>query len=239
MSSPTSRSAFFLGLRDALPMALVVFPFGMVFGVVATEAGLELIETMVFTSAVIAGASQLTGLHLMQDAAPLLIVLASALAVNLRMAMYSAAHFGQASLLRRALIAFFTVDQNYALCAKRFDGPEPLSLGWKTGYFAGTTVPTAPFWISGTLLGALVGDAIPEWLPLDFAVPITFVALIAPGLRTGAHRGAALVSAVLALAFAWLPYNLGLMVAGIGGMMTGAQLELILERRKLKKEGLA
>jgi predicted branched-subunit amino acid permease len=66
---------------------------------------------------------------------------------------------------------------------------------------------------------------------LDFAVPITFIALTAPMLRTAAHRAAALVSVVMALGFAWLPFNLGLMVAGLAGMITGAQIELRLRAR--------
>ena len=44
-------------------------------------------------------------------------------------------------------------------------------------------------------------------------------------LRTRAHVAAALVSIISALIFAGLPYNLGLFVAGILGMMTGAEVE--------------
>ncbi|MEO0372643.1 MAG: branched-chain amino acid ABC transporter permease, partial [Pseudomonadota bacterium] len=75
------------------------------------------------------------------------------------------------------------------------------------------------------LVGALIGTSIPESLAIDFALPICFLAIITPMLRTRAHLAAALVSIVLALVFAWLPYNLGLMVAGIAGMMTGAEIE--------------
>ena len=44
-------------------------------------------------------------------------------------------------------------------------------------------------------------------------------------LRTPAHVAAALVSVIAALVFAFLPYNLGLLVAGILGMVTGAEVE--------------
>ena len=81
-----------------------------------------------------------------------------------------------------------------------------------------------------TLVGALAGTAVPASVPLDFAVPITFLALIAPMLRTLAHVVAAGVSVALALAFAFLPYNLGLMVAGLGAMLAGAQTEAWMRR---------
>ena len=90
MPTETTKSIFRSGARDAAPFTLVVGPFAILFGVVATEAGLNLLETMSFSFLVIAGAAQLTALQLMVDQAPTIIVIASALAVNLRMAMYSA-----------------------------------------------------------------------------------------------------------------------------------------------------
>jgi predicted branched-subunit amino acid permease len=83
-----------------------VVPFAILFGVVGTEAGLNLAQVMGFSIGVVAGASQFAALQLMSENAPALIVVASALAVNLRMAMYSAAlapHLGPASLRDRAL----------------------------------------------------------------------------------------------------------------------------------------
>jgi hypothetical protein len=81
---------------------------------------------------VIAGASQFAALQLMSENAPTLIVVASALAVNLRMAMYSAAlapHLGPASLKDRALIAYMNVDQSYALVGAALRGCARLSTG--------------------------------------------------------------------------------------------------------------
>ena len=77
-----------------------------------------------------------------------------------------------------------------------------------------------------------MGVAIPPEYALDFAVPITFLAIIAPALRTLPHVIAALISAALALAFVWVPYNLGLIIAAIFAMIAGAQSEVWLERRR-------
>ena len=82
-----------------------------------------------------------------------------------------------------------------------------------------------------TVAGALIGSSMPAGLALDFAVPITFIAMIAPALRTLAHKAAALASVALALGFAFVPFNLGLIIAGIGGMIVGAQVELWMDRR--------
>ena len=78
---------------------------------------------------------------------------------------------------------------------------------------------------------AVAGAAIPPEYALDFAVPITFIAMVAPMLRSLPHLIAALVSVVVALALAWVPYSLGLMVAAALAMGAGAVTELMLERR--------
>ena len=228
MTRQTTKSPFWMGCRDAAPFLLVVGPFAVLFGVVATEAGLNLLETMTFSFLVIAGAAQLTGLQLMVDQAPVLVVLASALAVNLRMAMYSASltpYLGGAPLWTRALAAYFIVDQSYGLSVLKFEQNPGWTLGQRLAYFWGTVAPVCPFWYVFTMVGALIGTSIPESFALDFALPICFLAIITPMLRTRAHLAAALVSIVLALIFAGLPYNMGLLVAGIAGMMTGAEVE--------------
>ena len=183
---------------------------------------------------VVAGASQFTALSLLQDGAPVFVALLAALAVNLRMAMYSAAltpFLGSAPLWQRGILAYFTVDQPYALSILQFENEPKMTVPERVAYFMGCVTPVCPNWYLFTLVGALVGKSIPPELALDFAVPITFLAMIGPMLRTGAHVAAALVSVCLALGFAWVPYNLGLMIAGLGGMMTGAQVELWASRR--------
>ena len=228
MTRQTTKSPFWMGCRDAAPFLLVVGPFAVLLGVEATEDGLNLLQTMTFSFLVIAGAAQLTGLQLMVDQAPVLVVLASALAVNLRMAMYSASltpYLGGAPLWTRALAAYFIVDQSYGLSVLKFEQNPGWTLGQRLAYFWGTVAPVCPFWYVFTMVGALIGTSIPESFALDFALPICFLAIITPMLRTRAHLAAALVSIVLALIFAGLPYNMGLLVAGIAGMMTGAEVE--------------
>lgn len=228
MTTETTKSIFWTGARDAVPFIFVVGPFGLLFGVVATEAGLEIAATMSFSIFVIAGAAQLTALQLLVDQAPTVIVLVSALAVNLRMAMYSASltpYLGAAPFWQRAVAAYFIVDQSYALSVLRYEQNRHWSIQQKLTYYFGTTAPVVPMWYLFTLVGALLGGSIPESFALDFAAPITFLALVTPMLRTRAHVAAALVSITVALSLAFLPYNLGLLIAGILAMATGAEVE--------------
>ena len=233
----STQSVYWRGFRDGAPFVLVVVPFGVLFGVVATEAGLNLAEVMTMTALVIAGAAQFAAVALMQENAPTIIVLATALAVNMRMAMYSAAlapHLGPAPLWQRAIAAYFLVDQTYACSAVTFEAEPEMPLRQKIVYFFGTVSPVCFPWYLATLAGALLGEAIPPEYALDFAVPITFLAITAPMMRTLAHVVAAAVSVAVSLALSFLPYNLWLMIAAVLAMMAGARVELWTQRRRAR-----
>ena len=234
MRASTDKSAFLKGVASGAPFIVVLVPFAFLFGVVSAEAGLNAVETLLFALGVIAGAAQFTAVQLMQQHAPTAIVLISALAVNLRLAMYSASltpHLGALPLRKRALAAYLLVDQSFACSISAYERHPEWSLQQKYLFFTGVCLPIVPFWAGATLAGSLLGQAIPESFALDFAVPVTFLAIIAPMLRTRAHVVAALAAVVTALLFAFLPYNLGLLVAGTAGMLAGARAELWLERR--------
>ncbi|UWR16095.1 AzlC family ABC transporter permease [Sulfitobacter sp. M368] len=239
MATTTAKSTYLKGILDSSPFILVIIPFASLFGLVATEAGLSVVETLTFSIVVIAGAAQFTALQLMQEQAPTLVVIISSLAVNLRMAMYSAAltpYIGAAPLWQRALAAYLTVDQSYVVSVAEYERRPEMSIPLRMVYFFGVVTPIVPLWYGFTFIGAYLGAWFPDGWALDFAIPITFLAMIAPMFRTLAHVVAALVAVAVSLLAAGIPYSLGLMVAGIVGMMAGAQAELWQERKRGRAE---
>ncbi len=234
MPRTNPKSAYWSGFRAGSPFILVVAPFALLFGVIATNAGLDLVETMSMTFLVIAGAAQFTALALLQDHAPTFIVLLTALAVNLRMAMYSAAlvpHLGKASFGARMLMAYFMVDQAFVVAFRKYEETPEMTLAQKSAYYFGCVSPIIPLWYLFSYIGAVAGTAIPAEYSLDFAIPITFIALTAPMMRSLPNFVAALVSVSVTLLLVWLPYNLGLIIAALLAMIAGAQVELWLKRR--------
>jgi len=223
-----SHSLYWQGFRAGFPFILVVGPFGLLFGVVATEAGLDVIQTMSMTILVIAGAAQFTAVQLLVENAPVFIVIMTGLAVNMRMAMYSASiapHIGEATTWKRLLAAYFLVDQSYAVSMLKYENSPELSASHKLIYFFGTMTPIAPVWYASTYTGIIAGSAIPQQYALDFAIPITFLALVGPNLRSLPHLAAAIVSVCVSLLLIWMPFNLWLIVAALLAMMTGAFVE--------------
>ncbi|MEM1386252.1 MAG: AzlC family ABC transporter permease [Pseudomonadota bacterium] len=215
-------------MRAAVPFIVILVPFALLFGVVATEAGLSIAQVMGFAVLVIAGASQFTAVQLLNENAPAVLVLLASLAVNLRMAMYSAAltpEVGAAPLRIRALMAYVMVDQVYVMAQNEYDARPKAPVPNKVAFYLGSASLVIVPWYVFTWVGAVSGQQIPPEFALDFALPIVFIAMIAPALRTRAHIAAAGTSVVFSLLFAGLPSGLGLLLAGILAMHVGARLE--------------
>jgi len=228
------RQVFWQGFRDCAPFIVIVIPFSTLFGVVARDAGLDIFQVVAMSAMVIAGASQFTALSLLADQAPVFVVLLASLAVNLRMAMYSAAlvpHLGAAPMRLRVLMAYVMVDQTYAVAANKFDVEPEMPLAEKIAYYFGSITVVCIPWYLFTFLGALLGQAIPSYLSADFAVPVCFIALVAPMLRSAAHIVGAFVSVVATLLFQSVPWNFGVILAATTAILAAAQVEFWQRRR--------
>lgn len=223
----TARSAFLDGLRDVSPTLLGVMPFGLVAGFAAMEAGLSLVHAVGFSVAVFAGASQLAAIELVGSGAHVAVAIGTALVINSRMFMYSASlapEVAHLSLRSRAAASYLLVDQAYALSIVRYrERPEAPH---RLAYYLGTAATLWVAWQITTVLGALLGGAIPEGVPLGFAVPMTFVALLIPSITGRPTLAAAVTAAAVTTAAAPLPANLGMPLGTVTGIAVGAFLAI-------------
>lgn len=225
---------FWRGALAVSPFVLVFVPVGLLFGALASEAGFDTAQVVAAAFLVIAGAAQFTAVALYAENAPTIVIILTSVAVNLRMAMYSAAlvpHLGQARFARRALYSYFILDQTFAAADVEFTQNPTMTLAQKSAYFTGAAVFLAPLWYFCCYLGAILGAAIPPEFSIDFALPICFIALSVPSLRSLPHFIAAGVAVICSLVFISVPYSLGLILAAFVAMIAAVQTELALERR--------
>lgn len=227
-----SRASALQGVRDVAPILLGVVPFGLVAGVAAVAVGLPRFEAIAISVLVFAGASQLAGLQLIGDGAPAGVIWLTTLMINLRFLMYSASIAPWLKRLRtrtRTLLAYLLTDQAYALSVARFRRAEPAS---RRDYYLGVAGAMWLTWMTATSVGVLVGAQVPPAWGLDFAIPLTFMALLFPMLRDRPSLLAALVGGALAVALRALPLNLGLVTASLAGIAAGAVAERAAARRR-------
>lgn len=211
------------GVRAMLPITVGIAPFGLIAGVAATDAGLGLPEAVGFSVFVLAGAAQLTSLDLIGRDTPILVVIATALIINLRMLMYSASLAGELAHLprsRRLLGSYWLTDQTYAVSIVRFRDVEvaPVDRWW---FYLGSALPLWIVWQLATIAGAVAGGAVPEVIPLGFALPLAFISLLVPSLTDRPAVVAAITAAVIAVVAAPLPANAGMPLAALMGILMG------------------
>lgn len=228
MSGENLRQDWIDGMRVMLPLLPGAVPFGMIAGVVASNAGLDALAGIGQSVIVFAGAAQLASTQLIADAAPVLVVILTGLVINLRMAMYSASLAGHLSALprgKRWLVSYLMTDQSYALSIMRYTQRPEMSLAAKFAFYMGGAIPMWVVWLAATAAGYFLGNRIPASWSLDFFVPLSFLALIVPAIRDRANAVAALTGGATAV-LAWdLPFNLGLFLAALAGIAAGYAVE--------------
>jgi 4-azaleucine resistance transporter AzlC len=219
---------FWAGARAEIPLLIGVIPFGLIYGALAVNAGLSNAEAQLMSAIVFAGSAQFITAQLVHEAAPGLVIVLTIAIVNLRHMLYSASmapYIASLSTRWKAVLSYLLTDEAYAPTILHYekDGVAPYAHWFWLG--AGCTLWT--FWQTSTAVGIFLGAAIPESWSLDFALPLTFIAMLVPVLRARPAIAAALSAGVVALLAFSLPYKLGLIVAALVGIMVGTLLERI------------
>ena len=233
-----SRSREFLtGCRDELPLQFGCIPFGLLYGIAAINAGISPWLAQLGSAIVFAGASQLVILQMLTAGAGALPIGTTSSVINLRHLLYSASvapYVRHLSRPWRLLLAYLLTDEAYAVAILRYQktpinalastaelSDPPSSQDFRHWYFLGCGFTLWFFWQISSAIGIFFGATIPPEWDIDFAVPLTFIALLALLMRQQGATSTAVVAGLAALAFASLPYKLGLVVAIMLGLFAG------------------
>ena len=222
----SARVSLLSGVRAELPILLGVVPFGMIYGVLAVEGGLTAEQAQSMSVVVFAGSAQFVMAQLFGAQTPMLVIIATAVMLNLRHVLYSASiapYLLHLPLRWRWGLAYLLTDEAYAVSITNYRKNGNLSD--KHWYFLGAGASLWITWQISTAAGILLGAQIPANWPLDFAVALTFIALVVPSLEDRASVAAAFSAGVTAVAAFHVPLRLGLIVAGLVGIMVGVVVE--------------
>ncbi len=224
----SSAASFLAGVRAELPLLVGVFPFGMIYGALALGAGLSPSAAQFMSSIVFAGSAQFAAVQLIHDAAPAAIIVVTIGMINLRHMLYSASmapYLKDLSTRWKSLLAYLLTDEAYAATAVHYQEQGATSTShW---FFLGAGLALWTTWQLSSALGIFLRAAIPASWPLDFALPLTFIALVFPALKDRPAVAAAASAGLAALLAYALPYKLGFILAALVGIGAG----MLLERR--------
>ncbi|MGI9585564.1 MAG: AzlC family ABC transporter permease [Acidimicrobiia bacterium] len=222
MTTQQQKPGWLEGARAVSPILLGVVPFGLIFGVTAATADVPTLAAWASSFIVFAGAAQIAIVEIMDGGGAPAVALATAIVINARHLMYSADMGRYASgepLGTKVSAAYLLTDQAYLVSANRY--PDPSSSSGFIPFYLGAGMTMWTTWQLSTTLGFILGASIPESWSLEFAIPLTFAALLVLATKDRPGLVAAIVGGTLAVLSIGLPYHLGLLVGAGAGVAAG------------------
>ena len=188
--------------------------WGVITGVAMTQSGLGVGLALLMSLTVYAGSAQLASLPLLATQAPMWVVWASALCINLRFVIFSAhwrIHLGHLPRGRRLLLGYFLADLNLVVFQKAWPGGtrEP----GQARYAAGGAIAVWLLWQATSITGIVLASFVPTHWGLGFAGTLSMLGLAYSLLNDRTASLAAAVSATAAIAAFALPLKLNVLVA--------------------------
>lgn len=210
------------GALRTLPVALSVFAYGMVYGLLTRQAGLSMMESILSSGLVFAGSAQFVALDMWTHPLPITALIFTTFIVNLRHVLMSAslAPWMRGLPPRTTLpLLFLLVDESWAMTygAVQRDKAD-------IGFLLGSGLLLWAAWMGATITGRLAGAAIPdpEAFGLDFAFTAVFLSLLAGLWKGKGDIPPWLAAAVTALAVHhFLPGKWYIVAGGLAGSLTG------------------
>ncbi len=222
-----SRRGFVLGFMKCVPLGVGVFAYGLVFGMLAVQAGLSPVQAQLMSLIVFAGASQLMALELWGPQLPVLTIVLTTFVVNLRHLLMGAAMrdwLVRISPAKSYFSLFFLTDESWAISVKEMASAEK-----DAAFLLGSGMCIYFFWNFSTFLGSVMSFWIerhladPSVLGLDFAFTAVFIALLTFFWKGKSQVPVWLVAALVAwVSFLLLPGKWYIILGGLAGGITGA-----------------
>jgi predicted branched-subunit amino acid permease len=214
------------GFRTFLPLSVGLIPWALVTGVSMVGAGFSPLQALGMNVIVFAGTAQLGTLPLIAAGAPVWLIVATALALNLRFLIFSAAlaqGFGGVPTRTRWLAGHLLTDGVFATCLDQMLSRRDRH--WRLGYYLAPSLWSWLLWQGFAIVGIFAAGSIPKSWSLEFMATIALLLLLAPMAKLRPMLVAALTGGAAAVALRGLPLRLGVIAAIVAGIAAGFAAE--------------
>jgi predicted branched-subunit amino acid permease len=227
--APIDPLAYREGVRAMAPFTVAIVVWGFVTGVAMVNYGMPVAIGLLMTVTVYAGSAQLAVLPLLAVGAPLPIVWATALVVNLRFVIFAATSrpaFVGLTLRQRLLAGYVNGDLGFAMFSLRFRDDPVRGSPEQWGYFYGGALLNWAAWQVSSIAGLLLGGLAPTDWGLELAAYLALVAVLVPMATKLPAATGVIVAVVLSLVTVGMPLRLGLLVS----VAAGVSVAMVAER---------
>lgn len=206
------------GLTDMLGVAPGIAAWGLMTGVAMVKSGMSTFEALLMGLIVFAGSSQLAAIPLLLAGAPMWVILATALCVNLRFVVFSAhlrPYVMHLPRWQRLATGYFTADLTYVLFTRRFPQPatDPQGRLAQMAYLAGNGGINWFSWTFCSVLGVVLANFIPTAWGLGFAGILALTGMLCSLASSRLRWVSSVVAGAAAVATFALPLKLNILVA--------------------------
>lgn len=216
------RHDLLAGVRAMVPWLFGVTPFGLVIGVSAVKADIPTLAGWLTGPVIYGGSAQVAAIGMLDAGAAPYAVIITALVINLRLVLYSAAmapHWSGTPWWWKLLGGYLLVDPSFVVGIDRYGQPGD---GLRAhAHYLGGAVALWVTWLVAIGVGALAGAQLPTGLHLEFVIPLFLVGQVVPKLAVSTTRRAALTAAAVALLAFSAPLHLGTAIAIVAGIAAG------------------
>jgi predicted branched-subunit amino acid permease len=210
------------GLLACMPVAVGLVPWAIVTGVAMRSHGLSVVESLGLNLLAFAGTAQLGTLPLIASGTPLWLITLTALVLNLRFVIYSAAlapAFVGQSWSRRVLSSYLLADGLFAVLSERLLAARDPA--WRWGCFVAPSVLNWAVWQAFTAVGVLGAEALPKDWSLEFMATIALLVMLVPMAASRPMLVAAVVGGLATVMLRGMPFRLGLVAGIVLGIAAG------------------
>lgn len=210
------------GFHAYLPLSVGLIPWAMVTGMAMVSVGFTPWQAFGMNVLVFAGTAQLGTLPLIAAGSPLWLIVSTALVLNLRFVIFSAAiarAFDGARMPTRWLAGHLLTDGVFATCLNRMlESNDPK---WRLGYYLAPSVWAWILWQSFALIGIFAAGSIPRGWSLEFMATIALLVLLLPMAKARPMLIAAAGGGISAVLLRDMPLKLGVIAAIAIGIAAG------------------
>lgn len=176
------KSQFFKGLCQGIPIALGYLSVAFGFGIMATRAGLSVLQSAGVSISNLTSAGQAAGVGVIAAGGTLVEMALTQIVINLRYSLMGISLSQKLSpnfsTWKRLIAAHGITDEIFAVAVSQ---KEPLTASFMYGLMSLPVVG----WTTGTFLGALFGQILPENITnaLGLMLYAMFIAIIVPAAK--------------------------------------------------------
>ncbi len=211
------------GLKSIAPLMPGSVLFGLAFGALIRVAGIDPWVGSYASVSVVAGASQIAIVEAIRSNAPAVIAVLTALVINARFALYSAALapvFAAFPTRWKLGLAHLMTDQAAVVALLHADRyPDPVRRRW---FILGGALPFVVVWAMGSVAGIVLGPVIPDAWQIGFIVPLMFLAVLVPGLHDAPAVVTVAVSTLVVVLAKDLPWGLNVLAGALIAIVVGS-----------------